>query len=284
MLVQARRGGVGLAWESAGSGTAVLLIPGYGMTRQGWWRTVPVLARRFRVLTFDGRGLGDSDPAALPYGIGELADDAVAVLDDAGEERAHVYGLSLGGMVAQELALRHPDRVRALVLGATTPGGPRAVPGDAVALSLFARSVAMPAEEAAWAAVTHLYAERTRRRHGGVIAEDVAARLEHGAGSYARTQQLLAAAGHNALDRLAEIQAPTFVVHGAQDAIVPVANAQLLHAGIRGSALRIWPRAGHLYVSEERRADREIARFLARHDLRRRWWRRLGLRGAAKSQ
>jgi pimeloyl-ACP methyl ester carboxylesterase len=132
------------------------------MARQGWWRTVPVLSRRFRVLTFDGRGIGDSDPAALPHGISELADDAVAILDDAGVESAHVYGLSLGGMVAQEIALRHPDRVGALVLGATTPGGPRSVPGDAVALSLFARSVAMPAEEAVWAAVPHLCAERTR--------------------------------------------------------------------------------------------------------------------------
>jgi 3-oxoadipate enol-lactonase len=278
--VHARRGGVGLAWESVGSGPAVLLVPGYGMTRQGWWRTVPVLARRFRVLMFDGRGIGDSDPAALPYGIAELADDAVAILDDAGVDRAHVYGLSLGGMVAQEIALRHPDRLGALVLGATTPGGPRSVPGDAVALSLFARSAAMPVEEAAWAAVPHLYAERTRRRRGGLIAEDVATRLQQGAGSYTRTQQLLAAASHNAHDRLAQITAPTFVVHGAQDTIVPVANARLLHAGLRGSTLRIWPRAGHLYVSEEPRADREVARFLARHSPRRtvvarlRAWRR----------
>jgi 3-oxoadipate enol-lactonase len=269
VVVHARRGGLELAWESVGSGPAVLLVPGYGMTRQGWWRTVPVLARRFRVLTFDGRGIGDSDPAALPYGIGELADDAAAILDDAGEVAAHVYGLSLGGMVAQEVALRHPDRVRALVLGATTPGGSRSVAGDPVALSLFGRSAAMPAEEAAWAAVPHLYAERTRRRRGGRIAEDVAARLEHGAGSFTRAQQLLAAASHNALDRLADIAAPTLVVHGEQDTIVPVANARLLHAGIRGSALSIWPRAGHLYVTEEPRADREVARFLARHGPRR---------------
>ena len=279
MLVHARRSGVDLAWESVGSGPAVLLVPGYGMTRQGWWRTVPVLARRFRVLTFDGRGIGDSEPAALPYGIADLADDAVAILDEADVASAHVYGLSLGGMVAQEIALRHPDRVGALVLGATTPGGPRSVTGDAVALSLFARSAAMPAEEAAWAAVTHLYAERTRRRRGGLIAEDVAARLEHGAGSYTRAQQLLAAAGHNAHDRLADIAAPTFVVHGAHDTIVPVANAHLLHAAIRGSRLRIWPCAGHLYPSEEPRADREVARFLAGHSPRRtalsRLWQRL---------
>jgi 3-oxoadipate enol-lactonase len=269
VVVQARRGGLGLAWESVGSGPAVLLVPGYGMTRQGWWRTVPVLAKRFRVLTFDGRGIGDSDPAALPYGIAELANDAVAILDDAEEDRAHVYGLSLGGMVAQEIALRHPDRVRALVLGATTPGGAHHVSGDPVALSLFARSAAMPAEEAAWAAVAHLYSEPTRRRRGDLIAEDVTARLDHGMGSYTRAQQLLAAVGHNAHDRLGDIEAPTFVVHGEQDTIVPVANGRLLHAGIRGSRLRTWPRAGHAYVTEEPRADREIARFLDRHSPRR---------------
>jgi pimeloyl-ACP methyl ester carboxylesterase len=243
---------------------------GFGATRQAWRRTVPVLARRFRVLTFDHRGVGDSDPAALPYPVPDLAADAVAVLDAAGERSAHVYGLSLGGMVAQELALRHPERVAALVLGATTAGGAGHVAGEATALGLFARTACMPPEEAAWAAVPHLYGERTRRRRGQRIAEDVAARIEHPTGPVSRAQQLMAAASHDTRARLDEIAAPTLVVHGLQDAIVPVDNARVLHARIPGARLRTWPAAGHLYVTDEPRADREIRRFLARHSPRRR--------------
>ena len=122
----ADRGPASLYYESRGRGPAVLLVMGLGMTLAAWWRTVPVLAASFRVLTFDNRGVGRSEPAALPYTVAQMADDAIAVLDAAGEDAAHVYGISLGGMVAQEAALRHPERVRALVLGATTPGGSRA--------------------------------------------------------------------------------------------------------------------------------------------------------------
>src|SRR5829696_7657480 len=101
----------------------VLLVMGLGMAATGWWRTVPVLSERFRVLSFDNRGAGRSDKPPGPYTVAQLADDAVAVLDAAGVGRAHVYGVSLGGMIAQEIALRHPARVDRLVLAATTAGG-----------------------------------------------------------------------------------------------------------------------------------------------------------------
>src|SRR3984893_5630964 len=108
---------------------------GLGMNATGWWRTVPVLAAAgLRVLTFDNRGVGRSDRPPGPYSTALMADDAVAVLDAAAVQRAHVYGISLGGMIAQEIALRHPDRVVRLVLGATTPGGKAAVPADGLTL------------------------------------------------------------------------------------------------------------------------------------------------------
>src|SRR3954447_24635628 len=104
-----------LHWESAGDGEPVLLVAGLALPGSSWWRTVPRLARRFRVLTYDHRGVGRSAGSAR-FSTASMAADAVAVLDAAGVERAHVYGTSLGGLVAQHVALRYPQRVRSLVL------------------------------------------------------------------------------------------------------------------------------------------------------------------------
>ena len=108
----ARNGTSCIHYESTGAGAPVLLVMGLGMSATGWWRTVPVLASAgMRVITFDNRGVGRSGRPSGPYTTAMLADDAVAVLDAASLERAHVYGISLGGMIAQEIALRHPRRV-----------------------------------------------------------------------------------------------------------------------------------------------------------------------------
>jgi pimeloyl-ACP methyl ester carboxylesterase len=261
----ARNGAVELYYESVGTGPAVLLISGQAMTLDAWWRTVPELSGSFRVLTFDHRDVGRSSRWPWPYVVAQMADDAIAVLDAAHVDRAHVYGISLGGMVAQELALRHPERVRSLVLGATTGGGPDAILAKPQPLTFFVRVGAMAPEEAEWAAVPYNYGLRTRREHGERIAEDIAKRVQNQTDTLAYLHQVAAAASHNTVGRLGSIQVPTLVVHGKEDLVMPPRNGEILAKTIRGAEFKLWPGAGHLYVTDEPEADRYIREFLVRH-------------------
>ncbi len=252
----------GLHWESHGEGPPVMLIMGLGLSGGAWWRTVPVLSRRFRVITFDNRGVGRSKSGTFAYTTEAMADDAVSVLDAAGIDSAHVYGISLGGMVAQQLGLRHPRRVRSLVLGATHPGGPRAVAPDREVRDFFRRRPSLPPEEAAWASVPYNYGPTCRRRHGGRIAEDIAQRLAHPFPADAYRAQLYAASLHNCLGRLERIEVPTLIVHGRHDRLIPVANAELMAERLAHAELEILEHSGHLYPTEQPDVDETISAFI----------------------
>ena len=255
--------GTKLHWETTGAGAPVVLVMGLGMNATGWWRTVPVLARELRVIAFDNRGSGRSEVPPGPYSVTQMADDAVAVLDAAGEESAHVYGISLGGMIAQEIALRHPRRVRRLVLGATTPGGSHAAALDDDVVQFFFRRGEMPAEEAVWASVPYNYGPRTRAEAAERIGEDIAQRLRYPITPQGYAAQLEAALHHNAFDRLDVIHSQTLVIHGERDRMVPPANASLLAEGIPGARLETLPEAGHLYPTDAPDADERVLAFLS---------------------
>jgi 3-oxoadipate enol-lactonase len=261
-MAAARDGRTRIHWESTGDGPPVLLIMGLGLSGGAWWRTVPVLSRSLRVITFDHRGIGRSESATPAYTVEAMADDAVCVVDDLGLDAVHVYGFSLGGMVAQQIALRHPERVRALVLGATHPGGRRVAGPEAEVLAFFQRRLTMQSEEAAWASVPYNYGSRCRATQTARIAEDIAVRLHNPFNVHAYRAHLYAASLHNTYGRLGRIGAATLVVHGAEDRMIPVANAQLLAEGIPGAQLRILEESGHLYPTDEPGVDAEIGAFI----------------------
>jgi 3-oxoadipate enol-lactonase len=225
---------------------------------------VPVLAESLLVIAFDNRGSGRSDRPPRRYSLAGMAADAVAVLDAAGIEHAHVYGISMGGMIAEEIALRYPDRVLALALGATSPGGAAATPPDADTISFLQRRPAMPAEEGRWASVPYAYSDRTLREGGQRIAEDLARRRGYPFHADGYRAQLEAAVEHDAGSRLAGIAAPTLVVHGLEDRMVPPENGRALAAAIPGAELRLLEDAAHLYTTDEPSADGHILQFLAR--------------------
>lgn len=254
-----------LYWESAGSGDPVLLIHGLGLSGGAWWRTVDALAPSMRVVTFDHRGIGQSASAIRAYTTEAMADDAVSILDALAIDRVHVYGFSLGGMVAQQVVLRHPERVQSLVLGGTHSGGRRTgLPGPDV-IAFFLRRAKMPSEEAAWASVPYNYGPRSRAEQVDRIAEDIERRLQNPFNEQAYQAQLVAASLHNCYGRLERIRVPTLVVHGARDRIIPVANAHRTAERVPGAELKILEDAGHLYPSEQPGADEAIGKFFAAH-------------------
>ena len=260
MIVE--RGGTTLYWETAGAGEPVLLVMGLGMPATGWWSTVPVLATRFRVIAFDNRGSGRSGRPRGPYSLPQLADDALAVLDAAGEESAHVYGISLGGMIAQELALRAPERVRSLVLGATSAGGREHEQPDQETLGFLRRRASLPPEEGVWASIPYMYGEATIERATERVAEDVDQRLRMPPDPAGYAAQLAAASAHDTTARLGALTTRTLVLHGTEDRIVPVANGRRLAERLPAAHFHELPDAGHLYLTDAPEAADVVSRFL----------------------
>jgi 3-oxoadipate enol-lactonase len=254
--------GTKLYYECTGAGAPVLLVMGLGMNATGWWRTIPVLAERLEVIAFDNRGSGRSDIPEGPYTADLMADDAMAVLDAAGVDRVHVYGISLGGMIAQQLALRHPGRVDRLVLGATTPGGPDHARSDDDVLRLVGARGMLTAEVAAWASVPINYARRTREQAAQRIAEDIVQRLRYPITGPGYGAQFEVATTFALGDRARDIAAPTLVVHGEEDVLVRPENGRLLAELIPGATLRTFSETAHLYPTDEPTADPAILEFL----------------------
>ena len=236
----------------------MLLVTGAGMAAAARLRTLPVLAKRFEVLTMHaGAPSGDARHA-----VTRLAEDAVALLDDAGVRAAHLYGVSFGGMIAQEVALRHADRVRSLVLAATSAGGRLHVEPDEAARDFIRRRGDMPMLEGLWASVPYSYALATRRQHPDRIGQDIRERLRSPPDLHHHRVQRTAALGHDATDRLASIAVPTLVIHGEEDRMRPPDNGRLLAEAIPGARFLALPDAAHLYATDEPRADREAVKFL----------------------
>ena len=248
-------------WDEQGEGEPLLLLMGLGYPSDMWYRSRPVLAERYRTVVIDNRGVGRSDMPTGPYPIALMASDAAAVLDAAGVEGAHVYGISMGGMIAQELALQHPARVRSLILGCTAAGGPSAVKAGPEAAQMLMARGGMSPEQAAEAAVPYIYDAGTPRAR---IDEDIRIRRPWFARPEAYVAQLQGILAWEAYSRLPQITAPTLVIHGENDLLVPADNGKLIAGRIPGARLLLLPNASHLYPTDQTEAShRAVLDFLA---------------------
>jgi pimeloyl-ACP methyl ester carboxylesterase len=232
-----------IASEERGSGFPVLLIMGLGYGRWCWEPLVDPLAERYRVLWYDNRGIGESDRPDGPYTAAQLAEDALQVLDEHGIERAHVVGTSLGGMVAQELALDHPERVAKLALLCTTPGG-QTFPIPEPTLKLFAEAATLAPDVALRRFVENAVAAR------GELVDTLVARRTANPPDPAGWQAQAAAGTTYVNPRVEEIAQETLVLTGDLDTVIDPRNSELLAERIPNAHLRVSPGTGHLFFWE----------------------------------
>jgi pimeloyl-ACP methyl ester carboxylesterase len=247
-----------------GSGEPLLLIQGLSGNHLHWGeRFLSELEPAFETIAYDHRGIGLSDPAPAGYTIADLADDAAALLQALDLQSVHVMGVSMGGMVAQELALRAPQRVRTLTLGATYAGGPGSVRTDpAVVQRLGQLFMAGRVGDAMRELIRFNVSERFASDPANLEPfAQIAAQLP--ASMDVLMAQFQAVGGHDTSARLERIAAPTLVVHGSDDRILPVANAHAIAARVPGARLEIVDGVGHLFWWERPERSAQLVRELA---------------------
>jgi pimeloyl-ACP methyl ester carboxylesterase len=239
--------GIKLNYKVEGHGEPLVMIMGFSANRSGWIFQIPFFRRHFKIVTYDNRGVGKSDKPEGPYSTRMMADDAVKLMDHLGIEKAHIVGASMGGMIAQELAINYPERVLKLVLACTfavkdnTSGD---TPQQAGLLSLSPRKMAVAMAKLAANKPLYKFVIGTM----GLIQSYLK-------GASARTGlngQREACNNHNTLDRLPLIKAPTLVIVGTEDRIIKPVSSEVIARNIPGATLIKIEGGSHMFFMESR--------------------------------
>jgi pimeloyl-ACP methyl ester carboxylesterase len=253
MTNKAKVGGIELAYTSKGEGDPLILIGGFSMVKEMWERQVADLSQQFRVIAFDNRGVGESTIPEPDFTIADMAADVVGLMDYLQIDKTHVFGVSMGGLISQMLALDHGDRIRKAALGCTSHGGRFAVAPDAEVMALLAKmgDPGMPVEEAIRLRLPIMYSERFIREEPEKIEKIVALSLRHQPTLKGAQGQMKALSFFNVKKRLGEIRCPILVITGNEDRMMPPDNARLIAEGIPGAELYIVKGAGHAFYDEK---------------------------------
>jgi pimeloyl-ACP methyl ester carboxylesterase len=252
-------------YDEFGVGHPLIFISGLGSTRFGWWKQIEPFSKKFRVVNMDNRDAGDSALGTGPYTIADMAEDVAAVIANLNLNRTHIVGISMGGMIAQELAIRHPELVDKLVLVATTAGGPTGVnPKPEIAALLM--QMEGDIETRVRRTFTVIAGEGYMAKHPEDLDEIVKHALAKPMSLESYQRQLGACMVHlqgGTADRLAQITAPTLVAHGDYDPLIPYPNGKFLAEHIKGARLSTYPGVGHIVpIESPERFNREVIEFL----------------------
>ena len=263
-MPKAKVGDIHLYYEEHGQGEPLLLIMGLGASTLTWSEQIPVFGREFRVIAFDNRGAGRSDKPAVRYNIALFADDTAGLMDALRIDSAHVYGQSMGGFIAQELALRHPGRVRTLVLGCTSPCLVAMPPSEKAARDNMESAVLPPREafeRCAWTGYSDAYLAAHK--------DDLWLRSQVEAGLAppldALRHHYAVVGGFDARGRVGQIRAPTLIMTGDDDPLVPPENSRFLAEHIPGVELVVFPGGRHAFnVEFEDESNGAVLDFIRR--------------------
>ncbi len=246
--------GINLYYELTGAGEPLLLISGLGYGLWQWHKMIPRLSEHFRVIAFDNRGAGQTDKPPGPYNVQMLAADTAGLLDALGMETCIVVGHSMGGFVAQELALSYPHRVSKLVLASTNFGGPNHIPVTPEAMAVLMDQSGDPVERVRRGAAV-AFKRGFDQSHPEVVEEITRYRLSSPVPPEAYQAQMAVGLGLFDKDkcfepRLKDVKVPTFILFGDSDRVTPPGNADLLAKAIPNSTVHMLPDVGHLFPME----------------------------------
>lgn len=265
-MERARINQVEVAYQLRGSGIPLVMIHGAQGDQTMFNDLAAQFASNYRVLTFDQRGSGLSEKPNMDYSIAMLADDTAALMDHVGFDTAHIAGVSMGGMIALEFVLRHPKKTRSVVLGCTTPGGPKAVRIGGSAFTNAYSATPMSAEERGRALAEAAFTKGYIEKRPEIIPAMIEARRLRPIDPAALDHRVKAALHHDVYDRLPEIKTPTLVITGKDDALISWENSRLLADHIPGAELIILEPAGHCFWLEQHHQSLDaISNFLRSH-------------------
>jgi len=254
-------GGAELYYERGGEGEPMLLVQGMSATHLTWGRPfLKELERSFECIVFDNRGMGRSGQAELPFSIAEMAGDTAALLDALGLESVHVVGISMGGMIAQELALAHPERIRTLTIGASYCGGPNGTLMAPEDLQLLGAAYASGEPEQVFRAMWEINLSPSFREDDSRFAAFVEMGSTLPAPQPVVLQQMRACAEHDTHERLSEISLPTLVIHGDVDRLLGYGNGREIAASIPTARLATLEGVGHMFWWEQPQRSAELIR------------------------
>lgn len=251
-------GDLRMHYRIVGQGPPLVLIMGLSGDLTWWEPLARELEEDFQLLLFDNRGAGLTDKPDERYTIPMFASDTVGLMAGVGIPEAHIFGVSMGGMIAQEISLRYPDRVKSLVLGCTHAGGPDFILPSTEAVQNLTMTRGKSLEEIARQNMKILFGPTFQEENPEFVEALIERYVENPPPRKPFTQQFWAAVGHDCHDRIQEIRRPTLILTGDADALVPPENSETLRARIPGSRLVRLEGAGHVFFLENPKGTAEI--------------------------
>jgi pimeloyl-ACP methyl ester carboxylesterase len=256
--------GINMYYEIHGEGEPLVLIMGLRRNIEWWHKQIPALSRHFRLLVFDNRGAGRSDKPEMDYSIRLFAEDTAELMHLTGMESANVLGYSMGGYIAQELAINHPGMVRKLVLASTSAGGERTVLMSPERMSRFTANEGLTPEEILRKDMDIYFSDEYILNHPDEIREFIEISLRWYQPADAFLRQFQACLKHDAADRLHQIGIPVLILSGGDDSLVPPENSKILKELLPHADLTIYPGLRHSFLMEDSdSANKKILDFLA---------------------